>query len=1101
MVPQVGQKKFVFAFAYSPDARFLATGSHDNTVLIWETATFAHQVLTGHSNAVLRLAFSPDSKYLVSKDGAFNFHVWDVENKKWINSLEYRNDELSSPIFFRNNSEILFVDDKGLNLWNIHTDKPSLLIPFPGNALAVNSNHSEAIIINAQTSSSFEGFTFTTTFTSDLRRYNLSNNTLINTDWINSIGTEWTNAAYSPSGNQIVLTDREQIVHVVDLSSRRRVWRSNAPAHRFVISDDEKFMYAFSSDGAGNNTVLVLDYATGRQVSRIEQLTDFGLAYSHSLRQLAGGTDAGDYFYRINTFDLESGRMVRSFNPDRNEFYRLGWDQALNRLEVTGNSGSATWDLRMAQITDYESRKQDYRYPDAFSKGRMYQVVPVIEEMGRGTFAYRVLSGIEVRDAASRPVLKKELQGIRDAQLSLDETRLFIATADQITVLELPGGREIMKKDFPDTSPNSLALSPDGSTLAVGKFWLQSTENLTKWYNPDYSIELLDARNLNSLRVLQGHFNMVMDLVFTDRFLASASTDGTVRLWDPDTGAMKALLLGAAADDYFIGTVDGYYSSSRNALHRVAFMDQSGRLFPARVFEAINNRPDKVAQFLGYADDRIVEAFRMAHQRRLQQLGLSDAGDGTRTIPQISISNLPANVVDQERVRLSYDVSDPQHGLSHLRVTVNNVPVTGFGRIDLNNQRRASGNIDLVLSSGTNTIEITAANSLGTSSLPFIYEVFNRAETVPELYLVTIGVDTFQNPEYNLNWAVKDAGDLAGLFKSQNVGYGRIHHFHLVNEQVTRENILALGHELGSSRVDDHVVIFVATHGLFDQDFQYYLATHDTDFSRPETRAISYSALEGMLEDIPSRQKLILMDACHSGEVDETEMALGQPSRLATSGGLNVRGFRLVQSAPLGLENSFELMKKMFADLREGTGATVIAAAGGAEFAFESEEWSNGAFTFSIIEGVRERKADLNRDAFISLSELQRYVFSRVREITDGGQNPTVRVENIAHDYDLFSTFSRAVALFHIVGQWTAVEEADHQGNWRKVTHAGHQDFEVSLGADGFHYISYGFGVIRLDPVEPNQYITVQREGFYFISENEVIKDGYSGRVKYARKR
>lgn len=48
----------------------------------------------------------------------------------------------------------------------------------------------------------------------------------------------------------------------------------------------------------------------------------------------------------------------------------------------------------------------------------------------------------------------------------------------------------------------------------------------------------------------------------------------------------------------------------------------------------------------------------------------------------------------------------------------------------------------------------------------------------------------------------------------------------------------------------------------------------------------------------------------------------------------------------IGLKNSFELMQELFADLRRGTGAIVISSASVKEFAFESDAWHNGVFTY-----------------------------------------------------------------------------------------------------------------------------------------------------------
>jgi hypothetical protein len=92
-------------------------------------------------------------------------------------------------------------------------------------------------------------------------------------------------------------------------------------------------------------------------------------------------------------------------------------------------------------------------------------------------------------------------------------------------------------------------------------------------------------------------------------------------------------------------------------------------------------------------------------------------------------------------------------------------------------------------------------------------------------------------------------------------------------------------------------------------------------------------------------------------------------------------------------------MAELFTDLRKGTGATVISSAGGAEFAMESNEWKNGLFTYCLLNGLKNKKADLNRNGEIVLSELQIYLRNEVLKISKGQQQPTSRMENPAMDY------------------------------------------------------------------------------------------------------
>ena len=95
-------------------------------------------------------------------------------------------------------------------------------------------------------------------------------------------------------------------------------------------------------------------------------------------------------------------------------------------------------------------------------------------------------------------------------------------------------------------------------------------------------------------------------------------------------------------------------------------------------------------------------------------------------------------------------------------------------------------------------------------------------------------------------------------------------------------------------------------------------------------------------------------------------------------------------------------MKTLFNDVSKGTGATVISAAGGYEFALESEDWNNGVFTYAILNGLSSGKADRNGDGLVYVSELKDYVTLQVVALTDGKQHPTTRSENALNDFILF---------------------------------------------------------------------------------------------------
>jgi uncharacterized caspase-like protein len=95
-------------------------------------------------------------------------------------------------------------------------------------------------------------------------------------------------------------------------------------------------------------------------------------------------------------------------------------------------------------------------------------------------------------------------------------------------------------------------------------------------------------------------------------------------------------------------------------------------------------------------------------------------------------------------------------------------------------------------------------------------------------------------------------------------------------------------------------------------------------------------------------------------------------------------------------------MQELFAELDNGTGTTVISAAAGKGYALESPLWNNGVFTYSILNGLKNRAADKNRDGTITISELKDYSIKEVQDLTNGQQKPTARKESINYDWKIW---------------------------------------------------------------------------------------------------
>jgi len=77
--------------AWSPDGRFLATGSWDKSICIWDVATGAivHR-LVGHADLLTCVAWSPDGRFLASTAKSSPMFLWDVMTGQIIKKVNER---------------------------------------------------------------------------------------------------------------------------------------------------------------------------------------------------------------------------------------------------------------------------------------------------------------------------------------------------------------------------------------------------------------------------------------------------------------------------------------------------------------------------------------------------------------------------------------------------------------------------------------------------------------------------------------------------------------------------------------------------------------------------------------------------------------------------------------------------------------------------------------------------------------------------------------------------------------------------------------------------------------------------------------------------
>jgi uncharacterized protein with WD repeat len=132
-----GHLGWVSSVAFSPDSKQVVSGSGDNTVRIWDAVTGAAlQTLEGHSGSVNSVAFSPDGKQVVSGSGNNIVRLWDAITGATLQTLEGHSDWVSSVTFSPDGKQVMSGSgDKTVRLWDAVT----------GAALQTLKGHSDSV--------------------------------------------------------------------------------------------------------------------------------------------------------------------------------------------------------------------------------------------------------------------------------------------------------------------------------------------------------------------------------------------------------------------------------------------------------------------------------------------------------------------------------------------------------------------------------------------------------------------------------------------------------------------------------------------------------------------------------------------------------------------------------------------------------------------------------------------------------------------------------------------------------------------------------------------------------------------------------------------
>lgn len=242
-----------------------------------------------------------------------------------------------------------------------------------------------------------------------------------------------------------------------------------------------------------------------------------------------------------------------------------------------------------------------------------------------------------------------------------------------------------------------------------------------------------------------------------------------------------------------------------------------------------------------------------------------------------------------------------------------------------------------------------------------------------DLHIIAVGVSEYDQPDYRLGLAAKDAQDFVATLRKQEGGlYGKIRLRLLTDREADKKSVEEAILSLRSVvQPKDTTMVFIAGHGVNDVGGEYVYLPRDARLEQLNQTGISFRLVRDTLARLPGRT-VIFVDTCHAGNVIG-QLRKGQSKDF--TGAINELA---------SLENNI----------------VVFASSTGMQVSFEDQSWGNGAFTKALVEGL-EGEADMKKRGRVTYKQLDAYVSDRVDELTQGRQTPVTPVLKGVPDFIL----------------------------------------------------------------------------------------------------